>query len=718
VAKDEAVRGIQLLPTHIEALDEILGGGLPVYSCTILAGKPGAGKTVLAQQILFHHIHHNPAARALYLTTLSEPRAKVVRFIQPFAFFDAEAFGGRVVYQDVARLLRGGKLSAAVEPLLQLVEQHSPEVLVIDSFRAVRDLAGSPSEFRTFCYDLAERLAGARCTSILVGEYERNKIPDGAEFAVADGILYLDLADRSGEPVRSLQVLKMRGQPADLRPCPFVLNRAGVTVLHPCGPSACPSPGSAPPSGGVGETALVSTGIAGLDALLDGGIPAGRTVILSGVSGAGKTIAATQFLVHGARLGERSLLVSFEEAPEQLRLMARGFGWDLAGLEAAGLLRVLHVPQGDIRLMEHLTLLLSVVEEFRPRRVVVDSFSVFLYRVTDPGVQREMTYRLGALFRQAGAVGVLVSDLTASQPGAVSRFGVEETVADGTIVLSGVTGERGRRRYLEVHKMRDRRHATGRQRMLIGPDGVHVLYERPAHAGRAGPAPPLSFPPLDGVVRGPMHHGAAWLVRGTAGAGKSLLACQFAAEGLRQGERVVFVTADAPAASVVQDLQNLGCPAREHLAAGSLVTIDLAGPDPVDGSARDPEVLLFFVRQRVERAEPPVRLVIDSLWPLASALPAHDFVDLVQRKNVMLRGPGVSMLDTELTDTLDPTHAARMVNAYDAVVELSEGAGDRPARLRVWKLRGMQAAQQSYPYRIVPGRGLVVGGPEGPEGPP
>lgn len=175
-----------MMSTGSANLDAMLGGGLPRYSLNVLAGRPGSGKTVLAQQLAFHHVAEDQGARALYLTTLSEPAIKVVRYMQGFAFFDVDAFGERVRYHDIAPLFRHEPIAEVGSAILALVEEHDADLLIIDSFKAIRDLCADATSFRQLVFHLSVQLASARCTSILVGEYHDAEVREGAEFAVAD----------------------------------------------------------------------------------------------------------------------------------------------------------------------------------------------------------------------------------------------------------------------------------------------------------------------------------------------------------------------------------------------------------------------------------------------------------------------------------------------------------------------------------------------------
>lgn len=697
---------LEKISTGIPSLDGILNGGLPRNSVNVIAGPPGTGKTILTQQIIFSLIKANENARALYLTTLSEPTVKVVRYMQHFAFFDGESFGERVIYQDLGTVIRKQPLPEVVDHLLQQVETHRPQVLVIDSFKAIRDLGADPAEFRRFVYDLSVRLAGARCTTFLVGEYDRAKAAWGAEFAVADGILYLDVAREGGEQQRFFQALKLRGQATEMEPFPFVITDEGVRIL---------SPGLTlrrREAGLEAEAERLSTGIPGLDALLRGGLPRGRTIILSGVSGTGKTTFALQFLVQGAEQGQKGLLFSFEETPDRLRRMAEGFGWDLAALEAQGLLRVVFVPQTDIRVEEHLEQMAQMAEAWKPQRFVVDSFSVFLHKIKDPAVQREKTFQLATLVQRAGAVGILISDIPAGEPRRLSRFGVEETVVDGTVVLSTEMDGLKRKRYIEVYKMRAADHVPGRHRMAITPQGIQVFYAPAPDLSDVETPPSLVFSPLESIIQGELRYGSAWLVRGDQGVGKSTLAYQFALDGLRRKEAVLYIAADAPAYQVRQALQGFGFLPDPYLESGQLVIMD-AFSGGVDLS--DPEAFLFAVARQVEAMPRPLRNIFDSLTPLALGYTPGQFVELVHRKNRLLRRPDVVLFDTLLRQTLQESELYSLLNAFDVVVDLTtpdwgemEQAGQGMRALRVRKARGVRADTRPYPYVISPTEGIVV----------
>jgi circadian clock protein KaiC len=700
---------IKLMPTGIPNMDEVLGGGLPIYSLNILAGQPGTGKTILSQQMLFNFARLHPDVSVLSLVTLSEPMVKVVRYMQYFTFFDAEVFGERVHYRDIGAFIREHSLSEIANQILGLVEEHRPELLVIDSFRAIHDIVNDTGLFRRFCYDLSVRLASARCTTLLVGEYDQSDIAREVEFTIADGIIYLQTLHQDGEDRRFLQLHKLRGCKAQMRPFPFRITEKGAHILSPALALRRQEPAIAEPG------PRMKSGIHGLDELLRGGLPTGRAIILSGVSGTGKTTLALQFLIRGAERGERGLLFSFEESPDHLQRMAAGFGWNLQDLEERGLLRVVFIPPVSIRVEENLEQMIELCNEFKPQRFVIDSFSVFLHKIHSSVIQREKVFQITTLIRRTGVVGLLLSDIPAGETYHLSRFGVEETVVDGTIVLSTEMVKRTRRRYLEVFKMRAANHVTGRHRIEIARHGIEVLYHETPLLSQTATSPPLLFQPVSPMLYSELSHGLAWLVQGETGIGKSRLAYQFAIEGLQRGESVLFIAADVPPYQVNQAMRHFGFDPDAYLGSGQLVILDAFSGRSDTLDLGDPEALLFTIARQVAQMGRPLRKIFDSLMPQVLGYTPDEFVSLIHRKNRILRQPGVTLFDTLPYAVLEEKDLNRLLNAFDVLLDLYTPDWGEMGMVGGGSYRVMQVRKapssfdtRPYPYVIDQNSGIVV----------
>ena len=158
------------LSTGNARLDEVLGGGLVLDAITLVVGAPGTGKTILAEQCLFANA--TPERPGLYLSTVSEPFDKLLRYGQSLEFFDPSKLGRSVFYDDLGDTVHHDGLDGVLERVDGLIKEHQPGIIVIDSFKALRTFAADDAEFRRFLHDLAGRLSVLAVSSLWVGEYE------------------------------------------------------------------------------------------------------------------------------------------------------------------------------------------------------------------------------------------------------------------------------------------------------------------------------------------------------------------------------------------------------------------------------------------------------------------------------------------------------------------------------------------------------------------
>ena len=164
---------IKRLPSGIARLDGILSGGLAADSINLVIGVPGSGKTMLAQRYAF--TSGTVERPALYISTVSEPLDKIVRYGQTLSFFDVAAVGRSVIYEDVGDELARDGLRAAGERMETLLRERRPGVIIIDSFKALRPYAADAREYRTFLHQLAGAASAMTGASFWLGEYGRKR---------------------------------------------------------------------------------------------------------------------------------------------------------------------------------------------------------------------------------------------------------------------------------------------------------------------------------------------------------------------------------------------------------------------------------------------------------------------------------------------------------------------------------------------------------------
>ena len=574
------------IATGVPNLDAIFNGGLPKGSVTVVSGPPGSGKTILTQQISFHNA--SDRNRVLAFSTLSEPAAKTLRHLGQFSFFDAKKLDAGIQFVDLGVMLRAKGLEAAMDLIMQQMKKVKPAIVVVDSFKVFDDLARSKEEQRKFDYEIAVNLMAWETTALLLGEYGTADYERNPLFSIVDGLLVLSQRESLGEQQRLFKIIKMRGTNHSRDEHPFLIAGDGLEIFAPrLAIRRGPSPG--------GPQARCRTYITKLDEILGPGIPWGSSLLISGVAGTGKTVLSLEFIYRGALAGEKGILFSFEETDDRLRAAARGLGWDLGREIDRGMIEIVFIPQPDILVEAHLLMIQERIEAFGAKRVVIDSVSVFLHKVTDPQLAREKVFQLCSIVQNALAVAFFTTDIPYGSH-QVSRFGVEETVVDGIIILSSTEEGLERERYIEVYKLRNTAHLKGRHNLAIAEGGVAVFPRYGDDFRQDAPPPALEatsrfgsgIPGLDDLLDGGFLKRSVTLVSGSAGVGKSMFGLQFLLEGAARKQPGLYVTLEEGPEQILAGADSLGLPlraavdagliqilyvSREHLRAGQFLTV-------------------------------------------------------------------------------------------------------------------------------------------------
>jgi len=454
------------LATGNAAFDRILGGGLPTRSVVVIVGEPGAGKTLFALQMLFHLARQGK--KGLYLTTLSEPSLKLVSYMQQFSFFDERLVDRGIVFADLGSVIRGKGSEATLGEITQRVEREEPAVVVIDSFKAIRDILGDSSAVRTFVYDLAVHTAAWGAASLFVGEYTDAEILTHSEFAIADGIIRFSNRRHELTAVREVEVLKLRGADYVTGGHFFEIGSDGLAFFP-----RVRSPDTVPAEP-VSSAERVSTGIGGLDAMLGGGLPRASATVVQGGTGTGKTLLGLHFLLEGARQGEVGIHFTLEETADQLRQIAQGFGWDLRPLEKSGLLTLSYVSPVELSTDCFLDRARQRVEQLGAKRAVLDSLTSMALGVPSERRFKELVYAFTKHFRARGVtlnMNMEIADLLGSAQ--LSGHGIS-FAADNVIQLKYVEVAGRLERGISVLKARGVQHATDVRRLSVKSDGIEV----------------------------------------------------------------------------------------------------------------------------------------------------------------------------------------------------------------------------------------------------
>ena len=396
---------IRKLPSGVQGLDELLGGGIPEFSFNLIAGTPGSGKTTLAHQIMFSLA--TSKNRALFFTVLGEPPLKMLRYQQQYAFFDLDKIGDSIRFVNLSAELVNGDFEKILSRINEEVESFQPALVFVDSFRSVMQSTQSndPNDFalQQFVQMLGVQMTSWQATTFLIGEYPTQEDGSSPVFTVADGIFWMTQHIHRDAMVRKIQVVKMRGQSQRPGLHTFRITDGGVETFPRVLVPSAKAPSASIHSG---DTRL-TMGVPLLDEMMGGGLPAGYSLLVVGPTGSGKSVLATEFLAEGVRLGEAGVIAAFEKSPSQL-LSRR-----LDDLVMSGRIGVIDTRALDLSIDETLFELVAMIKKMDAKRVVIDSLSGFEVALSAVFREnfRESLYRLTATLTAMGVTVLMTAEL-------------------------------------------------------------------------------------------------------------------------------------------------------------------------------------------------------------------------------------------------------------------------------------------------------------------
>ncbi|WP_372012509.1 ATPase domain-containing protein [Pseudoxanthomonas sp. 10H] len=383
--------------------------------------------------------------------------------------------------------------------------------------------------------------------------------------------------------------------------------------------------GAADPAG-----TRISSGNRGLDDILGGGLDADRMYLYEGRPGTGKTTLALEFLLEGARHGERVLYITLSETESELQLVAGRHGWDLSGVDVFELvppettldpgreITVLH--PAEIELAETTRLILDRIADASPSRVVIDSLSELRLLAQNSLRYRRQVLALKHFFASRQCTVVLLDDMSAQENDLQLH-----SICHGVVLLEQLAIDYGaERRRLRVVKMRGIGFRGGFHDMKITTGGLEIyprLVAAEHHASFAGDCTPSGNPELDKLLGGGLERGTNALLIGTAGVGKSSLALTYAIAAAERGEVAAIFAFDEGRGTLQARARTLGLPLQPALDSGRILF------QQIDPAEMSPGEFAAIVRARVE--EDRARLVIiDSLNGYLNAMPDGRFLIL------------------------------------------------------------------------------------------
>ncbi len=456
----------------------------------------------------------------------------------------------------------------------------------------------------------------------------------------------------------------------------------------------------------LGALAKAPTGISGLDEILDGGLPRGRPTIITGRAGCGKTLLSMEFLVRGARdYAEPGVFVSFEETPRELIANMASLGFDVAGLQAAGklLLEHIHIERSEIEEtgeydLEALFIRLGfAIDQVGAKRIVLDTLEALFAGLPNHMILRAELRRLFRWLKERGMTAVITAE---RGEGTLTRHGLEEYVSDCVILLDHRVEEQLTTRRLRVVKYRGSSHGTNEYPFLIGDHGISLMPITSVGLQHTASSERLStgIERLDNMLGGQGYYrGSTILISGTAGAGKSSLAAQFAYASAQRGERCLYVALEESAQQIMRNMHSIGLDLQPAVAAGLLHFYN-ARP-----TLYGLEMHLVMIHKLVQEIDPQL-VIIDPITNLTSVGDALDVKAVLMRLVDYLKTLQITALVTSLTEA--PDQLEQSVVGISSLMDLwillkmIETNGERNRGIYVLKARGMAHSNQIREFRL------------------
>jgi circadian clock protein KaiC len=375
----------------VPGLDAILRGGFLKDGIYIIQGSPGAGKTILANQICFHHASNG--GRVLYVTLLAENYSRMLLHIGQLGFFDANLIPSRIFLISAFRVLEEHGLAGLLDLLRREVQAREATILILDGIISIQDTTNS-LEQRKFLHELQAQAVLAGCTMFLLGSTSSSPIAVG--HTMVDGVVQLQNRLYGRRAERHLEVYKMRGAGYLPGQHSFQITDHGL-IVYPRTEALLRLP-SAPPA--IGPT--IETGLKQLDRMAGGGFPSSSTAFLTGPPGVGKTTLGLHFLSLCDKENP-GLHFGFYEQPEAIATKVNALGLPLKGLVERGQVEILWQPTTEGILDEACHRMLDAVKRRNVRRLFIDGLEGF-ERLT-AGRER-LGHVFAALSNELSALGV------------------------------------------------------------------------------------------------------------------------------------------------------------------------------------------------------------------------------------------------------------------------------------------------------------------------
>jgi circadian clock protein KaiC len=455
------------------------------------------------------------------------------------------------------------------------------------------------------------------------------------------------------------------------------------------------------------------TGIPGMDEITGGGLPKGRPTLVAGGAGCGKTLFAMEFLVNGAiQYEEHGVFMAFEENAEELAQNVASLGFDLKKLGKQKKLIIDHVrverseieETGDYDLEGLFIRLGHAIDSIGAKRVVLDTIEVLFSALPNEGILRAELQRLFRWLKDKGVSAIITAE---RGEGTVTRFGLEEYVADCVILLDHRVTDQMSTRRLRIVKYRGTLHGTNEYPFLITQQGISVLPITSLGLDHKVPPGRVSsgVKELDDMLGGKGYYrGSSILLSGPAGTGKSSLSAAFVDAACKRGERCLYFAFEEATNQILRNMRSIGIDLAPHVKKG-LLQFHVTRP-----TMYGLEMHLVTIHDLIKQHEPQI-VVLDPITDFFVVGSHAEVKSALTRIIDFLKTNQITGLFTSYTEENNPYESVVGVSSLiDAWISLRnlENNGVRQRGLFVLKSRGMAHSNQIRSFELT-NAGIKIG---------
>ena len=455
------------------------------------------------------------------------------------------------------------------------------------------------------------------------------------------------------------------------------------------------------------------TGIPGFDEITGGGLPQGRPTLVCGSAGAGKTLFAMEFLVRGATIyDEPGVFMSFEESDEELATNVASLGFDLKQLVADKKLLLEYVfieraeieETGDYNLEGLFLRLGHAIDTIGARRVVLDTLEALFSGLPNEAIIRAELRRLFRWLKEKGVTAVITCERGERT---LTRYGLEEYVADCVILLDNRVQNQISTRRMRIIKYRGTSHGTNEYPFLIDAEGFSVLPITSLGLSHKASTEYISsgIPRLDRMLNGKgFYRGSSILVSGTAGTGKSTIAAHFVGAACRRGERALFFAFEESQDQIIRNMRSVGIEL-ERFVKKDLLKFHNARP-----SMYGLEFHLAMIHKMIGAYEPSV-VVVDPITNFLAVADSTETKSMLTRLIDFLKTKQITAIFNSLMSTTghienSEVGVSSLMDAW-LLVKSIESNGERNRGLYILKARGIAHSNQVREF-VLSDRGIEL----------